>query len=118
MLKFNFENVILTLKRGEYMTSTVTPLINRLNEVVLDDRDAGFAPINDGFYEDLRDKIIYYRKRDGLTQRDLALLTGITQANISKIENGQSSPSLETLIKIANAFNLRLVVEFAEVSER
>lgn len=36
-----------------------------------------------------------------LTQKELSQLSGITQADLSKIENGNANPSLNTLLKLA-----------------
>lgn len=44
------------------------------------------------------------REESNLTQKDLASKTGLTQAQISKIEKGKTNPNLETLLKIANFF--------------
>ena len=43
------------------------------------------------------------RKRLGLTQAQLAELTGVTQAYIAKIEAGVADPRVSTLEKISNA---------------
>ena len=47
-----------------------------------------------------------------MTQMQLSELTGITQSDISKIENGNGNPSLKTLQKIAHAFGKKLKIEF------
>lgn len=39
----------------------------------------------------------------GLTQKQLSIMTGISQANISDIENGRVSPTISTAAKIAAA---------------
>ena len=41
--------------------------------------------------------IIDARKNSGMTQKDLAERTGITQGDISRLENGSANPSLKTL---------------------
>ena len=38
--------------------------------------------------------------------------TGITQPDISKLENGKENPSIGTLKKIAEAFGKKLIVQF------
>ena len=40
------------------------------------------------------------------------VLNGISQSNISKIQNGKVVPRIETLQKIANATHTRLVISF------
>lgn len=46
------------------------------------------------------------RYREGLSQKDLAKLTGISQENISKMENGHRSIGTAVARKIANALNI------------
>ena len=55
------------------------------------------------------------RKEAGLTQKDLAERTGIAQADISKMENGNGNPSLKTLQRLAAGMGMRLKVEFVPV---
>ena len=50
------------------------------------------------------------RERRDLTQRALAQLAGTTQARISKIENGETDPRFSTLIEMARALDLELVL--------
>lgn len=57
------------------------------------------------------------RSRLKLTQRQLAKRSGVTQANISKIENGAYCPSLSVLQRIAKGFGKRLVVSFEDWEE-
>ena len=52
------------------------------------------------------------RKSAGLTQKQLSEKTGIAQADISKLENGNANPSLRTLRRLANGLGMRLKVEF------
>ena len=46
------------------------------------------------------------RKKKGLTQEDLAWMTGISKSHISKIERGECAPSGGVLRKIEDALNL------------
>lgn len=57
-------------------------------------------------------EMIKARHEAGLTQQELAERTGIQQANISRIENGNGNPSLATLTKIANGMGKKLVITF------
>ena len=50
------------------------------------------------------------RDKSGLSQKELAKLTGIDQSDISKIERGVGNPSVNTLDRIAKALNARLNV--------
>ena len=47
-----------------------------------------------------------------MTQKDLARATGITQADISRIENGTRNPSLEMVKRLAAGMGMRLKLEF------
>lgn len=53
-------------------------------------------------------KMIKRRIELNMTQRDLAIKTGIKQPMIARIESFESTPRLDTLIKIANALTLKL----------
>ena len=50
------------------------------------------------------------RQNHGLSQQELSQLTGIDQADISKIESGHSNPSIATLERISNALHLELSI--------
>ena len=56
--------------------------------------------------------LIECRAEHNLTQKELSELTGITQSDLSKIENGNANPSIKTLQKLAKAFNKKLVIRF------
>lgn len=43
------------------------------------------------------------RRRANLTQKEVALRSGLTQASISRMESGDRLPRLETLLAIAEA---------------
>lgn len=48
------------------------------------------------------------RNKKGITQKELAIITGIHQAEISKIERGIGNPSIRTLERIAKGLGLKL----------
>lgn len=52
------------------------------------------------------------RQEKNLTQKELAELTGITQADISRLENGNANPSLNTLERLATGLGMKLKLEF------
>jgi len=56
--------------------------------------------------------IVQARKEAGITQKDLSDKTGITQGDISKLENGTSNPSLKTLQRIAEGLGKTLIIDF------
>ena len=56
--------------------------------------------------------MINARKESGLTQKQLAEKTGITQGDISKMERGNGNPSIRTLQRLADGMGMILKVEF------
>ena len=61
---------------------------------------------------DIIQAMIDARKEQNITQKELSLRTGITQADISRIENGNRNPSLNMLKKLAKGLGMTLRVEF------
>jgi len=53
-------------------------------------------------------KIKNERIKRELSQGKLAKLSGLHRATIGQIENGKSSPTIDTIEKIANGLNLTL----------
>ena len=56
--------------------------------------------------------ILEGRSIKNYTQKDLSEITGITQSDISKLENGNANPSLRTLKRLADAFGMSLEIRF------
>src|SRR5712671_1753062 len=52
---------------------------------------------------DIAMQVVELREKHGLTQAQLAELSGIDQADISRIERGSTSPTARTLQRIAEA---------------
>lgn len=50
------------------------------------------------------------RRKKGLSQRALSATTGLTQAHISKIENGTVDIRLSNLIELARALDLEVML--------
>lgn len=50
------------------------------------------------------------RKDKGITQRELAQLCGIPQSSVARIEAFQTTPRLETMIKIMRSLGLKMTV--------
>lgn len=61
---------------------------------------------------EVRELIINTRTKLGITQKQLAEKSGVSQSNISKIENRTYRPSITILKRIADAFGKRLIIEF------
>ena len=60
---------------------------------------------------DVAMQVVELREKHGLTQAQLAELSGIDQGDISRIERGATSPTARTLQRVADALgaDLRLV---------
>ena len=61
---------------------------------------------------ELTRKVIAARLSCNLTQAELSKRTGITQSNISRIENGSFSPTYSTLQTLAKGMGKELKIEF------
>lgn len=55
------------------------------------------------------------RIKKQMTQKELSKKTGITQADLSRIENGEGNPSWKTLKRIATALGCTLSITFKDV---
>ena len=62
-------------------------------------------------YEAIR-AVIAARLACNMTQKELAEKTGIRQSNISLIENGSASPTIDTLARIAAGLGKQLKIDF------
>ena len=62
-------------------------------------------------YEAIR-AVIAARLACNMTQKELAEKTGIRQSNISWIENGCASPTIDTLARIAAGLGKQLKIDF------
>jgi DNA-binding Xre family transcriptional regulator len=71
------------------------------------------AGVEDGrwFFAAIADQVAARRLERGLSQRELAELTGTTQSAIARLEAGGRPPRIDTLLRIANALDCELVVE-------
>ena len=61
-------------------------------------------------YEAIR-AVIAARLACNMTQKELAEKTGIRQSNISRIENGSASPTIDTLARIAAGLGKQLKID-------
>jgi transcriptional regulator with XRE-family HTH domain len=57
-----------------------------------------------------------YRLQKGLSQGDIEKKTGLLRCYLSRVENGHTVPSLDTLAKIADALDLPIARFFADES--
>lgn len=56
----------------------------------------------------MRNNLLKLRKAKGITQISLQMATGIEQALISKFENGERTPPTETLMILADFYNVSM----------
>lgn len=54
------------------------------------------------------------RQKKGLTQKELAELAGVDQANISKIEKGKYNVSIDILSRVCNAMGSTITIQVAD----
>lgn len=82
-----------------------------LNEQMKDSEFAAEYEAIQPEYEAIR-AVVGARIESHMTQKQLAEKTGIRQSNISRIENGTSSPTVGTLARIAAGMGKKLKIEF------
>ena len=51
------------------------------------------------------------RKENGLTQEQLADLTGISERTLRSMESGQGNPSFNAVVSTASVLGIKLMVE-------
>jgi transcriptional regulator with XRE-family HTH domain len=61
---------------------------------------------------DIIQAMINARINQNMTQEELSEKTGITQADISRIENGTRNPSLSMVKRLAKGLGMQLKLEF------
>ena len=83
---------------------------NKAKTIILKNKEVqNELKMNEAEYK-IIEEIITARKEKNLTQQGLAELIGTRQSNISRLESGNYNPSLELLIKVAQAMGKRLEV--------
>jgi transcriptional regulator with XRE-family HTH domain len=63
------------------------------------------------FFARIADQIAERRRELGLSQKQLAELTGTTQSAIARLESGGRPPRIDTLLRITNALDCELEVQ-------
>lgn len=56
----------------------------------------------------LGEKINYYRKKKGLMQAELGAQLFVTRQTVSLWENGQTLPSLDNIVRLAEIFGITI----------
>ena len=63
----------------------------------------------------IRDRPVYQlSKKLGMTQAELARRSGVPRTNITRFEGGSYNPSLEMMVRIAAALEMKLQIELVE----
>lgn len=90
--------------------------LHPLEEHLLQDPDVRFGFDNYEVLRQLGDFMREMRRQSALSQTDLQDLSGIDQADISRLESGsmERGPSLLTLVRLAHAAGKRLVIGLQE----
>ena len=73
--------------------------------------------VNTNHYQDFVNiglNILYYRKKKGLTQAQLAELTFYSRNHIQQIETAEETPSVDALIDIAKVLEIPVEKLFEE----
>ncbi|MBD3884875.1 helix-turn-helix transcriptional regulator [Phormidium tenue FACHB-886] len=106
-------------KAGVARTRVARTGVARTGEVRTKDTTAKFteqpadsAVLDDSLARYLGGTVRELRQNHGLTIAEVAEQTGISRGMLSKIENAQTSTSLETLAKLANALGVSLSTLF------
>jgi transcriptional regulator with XRE-family HTH domain len=79
--------------------------LERLRERIAKVEDSGW------FFAAIAGQVAERRQELGLSQRELAELTGTTQSAIARLEAGGRPPRIDTLLRIADALDCELIVE-------
>jgi DNA-binding XRE family transcriptional regulator len=69
------------------------------------------------FFARIADQVAERRQQVGLTQKELAHLTGTTQSAIARLERGGRPPRIDTLMRIAEALHCELEVRLEPKEE-
>lgn len=64
--------------------------------------------------EQILNAFISMRKLKGITQQEVAERTGIKRTNIARIESGRYVPTIEVLVKLANALDMELEIRLKD----
>lgn len=67
---------------------------------------------------DIIQAMLNARIDQNMTQKELSERTGITQADISRIESGTRNPSLSMVKKLAKGLGMQLKLEFVSTPKR
>ena len=69
-------------------------------------------PDDAAFIAAIAEQVVEHRRLRSLSQRELAELCGTKQSGIARFERGENPPRIDTLLRMAQALDCELVVEF------
>ena len=84
----------------------------------LRERLAHVDPDQGWFFARIAEQVTEQRKARGLSQKELAELTGTTQSAIARLESGGRPPRIDTLLRIAEALDCELIVQLRTRTKR
>ena len=61
--------------------------------------------------KDIGNIILEHRKLSGLSRKELSLLAGIGKTAIYDIEKGKSTYQIDTLFKVLNVLNIKVILK-------
>lgn len=67
--------------------------------------------------QQLQEILLSARREQNLTQQELAKKSGVTQPDISRLENGRGNPSLQRLKALAKGLGMELRIQFIPIEE-
>ena len=81
-------------------------------------KDAKNAPALVELQKAVKDNVIEQfiakRKERGMTQSDVATVTGIQRPNISRLESGYYNPTLDMLVRLADSIDCNVKITFVD----
>jgi DNA-binding XRE family transcriptional regulator len=62
-------------------------------------------------------RLVGFRSDNGLSQRALAELLGVSQPRVVELESGEKNPQVETLVKVSAATGLEFAIDIVPVGQ-
>lgn len=99
------------------LVSTGTMQDSRPKPALKDD-PAHTAPAENTLEQAIGHQVRHFRQQLNMSSADLCKVTGLSQGMVSKIENGNTSPSLATLSSLSAALNVPVTALFRAYEEQ
>ncbi len=81
--------------------------VNNLGNIIQFTNDLAYSNVPDNIGKTLAERLYYTRMKQGLTMKQLAEMTNITYATISRIEK-DGKANLSTIKKLADSLNISI----------